>query len=137
MMTPGCSSSWLHISEWSVIAPKDPQTRCRRQPQQAWWQRALVKSNRRVNLLRVSASAAVSLQLMWLNYFVNRLYNILSDYVTLFLCCIFEYQVDTALERDFKRFWWNPERFHIQWHLLDVVLFTFGYFILNDSAWWT
>lgn len=113
----------LSACKWCVVAPKNPHTRCKWQTQQAWWQRVFVNSNRRVTLLRVSASTAVSLQLMWLNYFVNRPYNTLSDYVTLFLCCIFEYQVDTTLKRDIKRFWWNLERFQTQWCLLGAMLF--------------
>lgn len=123
----------LSACKWCVVAPKNPHTRCKWQTQQAWWQRVFVNSNRRVTLLRVSASTAVSRQLMWLNYFVNRPYNTLSDYVTLFLCCIFEYQVDTTLKRDIKRFWWNLERFQTQWCLLGAMLFSVVCFNLNET----
>lgn len=128
---------WLLTTcKWYEIAPKDliPGANDKHNRQMT---ESSLKSNRSVNLLRVSASTAVSLQLMWLSYFVNRPYNTLPDYVTFLLCCIFEYQVDTTLKRDFNRFGWNPGSFQIQWRLLDAVLFTFGHFNLNDSAWWT
>lgn len=116
-MVPSCITCKLY-----VITSKSPHTRCKWQTQQAWWQRVFIKINRRVNLLRGSTSTAVFLQLMWLNYFLNNL-KIHSDYVTLFLCCLFEYKVDSALKSDFRRFWWNSERFQIQWHLLSAVHF--------------
>lgn len=122
-----CNGSWLCVNDTGLLQETlIPGAKDRKQ---SWWQRVLVNSNRRLNLLRVSASTAVSHQLMCLSYFVNRPYNTLSDYVTLFLCYIFEYQVDIALKRGFKRFWSNPERFQIQWHFLGLCFSLFIAFI--------
>lgn len=105
-----CNGSWLRVNDMRLLQETlIPGANDRHNSHD---DRVLVNSNRRVNLLRVSASTAVSLQLLCLSYFVNRSYNTLSDYITLFLCCIFEYQVDIALkgalkvpnqtQRDFK-----------------------------------
>lgn len=119
---------------WCVLAPKNPHTRCKWQTQQAWWQRGFVNRDRRVTLLRVSASTAVTLQRIWLSYLVNRPYNTL--WLCYFLSCVFQYQLIEHV-KEIGRFWWILRRFQIQWHLLDPTLSTVGCFNLNDSAPWT